>query len=279
MKHLKYILLACAGLLMTSCMNGDWDSVDTHYTRGNSAITETHVISIAQLKSNYATQLAQPYGMAEITDDIQIKGYVMANDNGGNVFSQIGLQDATDAIIIAIGDNGIYGYLPVGTEILVNLKGLYIGNYSYQTQVGTPYTDNKGKESVNRMSKIRWYQHFNYTNHTITPTIPLFDQSRITDANYLNENAGRVMTIKNVAFQQAGIKDYANRADVVNNNACERALVGLNENNIVVRTSVYADFAADKLPTGQVDITGLFTRYNNKWQIIIRQVSDVKAAN
>ena len=279
MKHLKYILLACAGLLMTSCMNGDWDSVDTHYTRGNSAITETHVISIAQLKSNYATQLAQPYGMAEITDDIQIKGYVMANDNGGNVFSQISLQDATGAIVIAISDNGIAGYLPVGTEILVNLKGLYIGNYGYQTQIGTPYSSERNQESVSRMSKIRWYQHFNYTNHTITPTIPLFDQSRITDANYLNENAGRVMTIKNVAFQQAGIKDYANRADVVNNNACERALVGLNENNIVVRTSVYSDFAADKLPTGQVDITGLFTRYNNKWQIIIRQVSDVKAAN
>lgn len=279
MKHLKYILLACAGLLMTSCMNGDWDSVDTHYTRGNSAITEPHVISIAQLKSNYATQLAQPYGIAEITDDIQIKGYVMANDNGGNVFSQISLQDATGAIVIAISDNGIAGYLPVGTEILVNLKGLYIGNYGYQTQIGTPYSSERNQESVSRMSKIRWYQHFNYTNHTITPTIPLFDQSRITDANYLNENAGRVMTIKNVAFQQAGIKDYANRADVVNNNACERALVGLNENNIVVRTSVYADFAADKLPTGQVDITGLFTRYNNKWQIIIRQVSDVKAAN
>lgn len=279
MKHLKYILLACAGLLMTSCMNGDWDSVDTHYTRGNSAITETHVISIAQLKSNYATQLAQPYGMAEITDDIQIKGYVMANDNGGNVFSQISLQDATGAIVIAISDNGIAGYLPVGAEILVNLKGLYIGNYGYQTQIGTPYSSERNQESVSRMSKIRWYQHFNYTNHTITPTIPLFDQSRITDANYLNENAGRVMTIKNVAFQQGGIKDYANRADVVNNNACERALVGLNENNIVVRTSVYADFAADKLPTGQVDITGLFTRYNNKWQIIIRQVSDVKAAN
>lgn len=279
MKHLKYILLACAGLLMTSCMNGDWDSVDTHYTRGNSAITETHVVSIAQLKSNYATQLAQPYGMAEITDDIQIKGYVMANDNGGNVFSQISLQDATGAIVIAISDNGIAGYLPVGTEILVNLKGLYIGNYGYQTQIGTPYSSERNQESVSRMSKIRWYQHFNYTNHTIIPTIPLFDQSRITDANYLSENAGRVMTIKNVAFQQAGIKDYANRADVVNNNACERALVGLNENNIVVRTSVYADFAADKLPTGQVDITGLFTRYNNKWQIIIRQVSDVKAAN
>ena len=279
MKHLKYILLACAGLLITSCMNGDWDSVDTHYTRGNSAITETHVISIAQLKSNYATQLAQPYGMAEITDDIQIKGYVMANDNGGNVFSQISLQDATGAIVIAISDNGIAGYLPVGTEILVNLKGLYIGNYGYQTQIGTLYSSERNQESVSRMSKIRWYQHFNYTNHTITPTIPLFDQSRITDANYLNENAGRVMTIKNVAFQQAGIKDYANRADVVNNNACERALVGLNENNIVVRTSVYADFAADKLPTGQVDITGLFTRYNDKWQIIIRQVSDVKAAN
>ena len=61
-----------------------------------------------------------------------------------------------------------------------------------------------------------------------------------------------------------------------NNNSCERALKGINANNLVVRTSTYADFAADTLPVSKVNITGVFTRYNNKWQVIIRSAKDVE---
>ena len=98
----------------------------------------------------------------------------------------------------------------------------------------------------------------------------------MTDADYLAANCGKLMTLKNVYFSDGGVKDYANKKDVVNNNCCERALKGLNSSNIVVRTSTYADFAADKLPVSEVNITGIFTRYNNKWQVIIRSAKDVE---
>ena len=87
------------------------------------------------------------------------------------------------------------------------------------------------------------------------------------------------MTIKGVTFTDGGQKVYSNKEDVINNNCCERALSGLSNYNIVVRTSTYADFAAEKLPSGKVNITGIFTRYNNKWQVIIRKASDVENAN
>lgn len=46
-------------------------------------------------------------------------------------------------------------------------------------------------------------------------------------------------------------------------------------NTVVVRTSGYARFANAILPDGAFDITGIFTRYNNVWQIIIRNTDDL----
>lgn len=53
--------------------------------------------------------------------------------------------------------------------------------------------------------------------------------------------------------------------------------------NVVIRTSTYADFAAMPLPYDatakkklSADITGIATRYNSTWQILIRKTSDIK---
>ena len=275
MKTIKYIILALCTLFV-GCMDGDWDTPNGGHSRGNAAIKETHVITIAQLKDKYKSQLSTAYGYAQVTEDLQIKAVMTGNDIEGNLFSQISLDDGTGAIIIGIGEGGINGYLPVGTEILVSLKDLYIGNYGYQPQIGTLYESAKGQTSVGRMARMRWDRHFTYTGRVKTVTPVEFDQNKMTDADYLAANCGKLMTLKNVYFSDGGVKDYANKKDVVNNNCCERALKGLNSSNIVVRTSTYADFAADKLPVSEVNITGIFTRYNNKWQVIIRSAKDVE---
>ena len=275
MKTIKYIILALCTLFV-GCMDGDWDAPNGGHSRGNAAIKETHVITIAQLKDKYKSQLSTAYGYAQVTEDLQIKAVVTGNDIEGNLFSQISLDDGTGAIIIGIGEGGINGYLPVGTEILISLKDLYIGNYGYQPQIGTLYESAKGQTSVGRMARMRWDRHFTYTGRVKTVTPVEFDQNKMTDADYLAANCGKLMTLKYVYFSDGGVKDYANKKDVVNNNCCERALKGLNSSNIVVRTSTYADFAADKLPVSEVNITGIFTRYNNKWQVIIRSAKDVE---
>jgi len=278
MKNIKYIMLALVCTLFTGCMDGNWDE-PTGYQRGNTAVPETNVMTIAQVKAKYQSTLSQTYGYTPVTDDIQIKAYVTGNDIEGNLFSQISLEDGTGAILVGINEGGINGYLPVGTEIIVNLKGLYIGCYGMQPQIGDKYLSAKGEISVGRMSKLLWDHQFKYTGKTATVSSTEFNQASLKDTQYLTDNAGKLMTIKGVTFADGGQKVYSNKADVVNNNCCERALSGLSSYNIVVRTSTYADFAAEKLPSGKVNITGIFTRYNNKWQVIIRKASDVENAN
>ena len=278
MKNIKYIMLALVCTLFTGCMDGNWDE-PTGFQRGNTAVPETNVMTIAQVKAKYQSTLAQTYGYAPVSDDIQIKAYVTGNDIEGNLFSQISLEDGTGAILVGINEGGINGYLPIGTEIIVNLKGLYIGCYGMQPQLGDKYLSAKGEISAGRMSKLLWDHQFKYTGKTVSVSATEFNQSSLKNAQYLTDNAGKLMTIKGVTFTDGGKKVYSNKEDVVNNNCCERTLNELDKNSIVVRTSTYADFAAETLPTGKVNITGVFTRYNNKWQVIIRKASDVENAN
>ena len=85
------------------------------------------------------------------------------------------------------------------------------------------------------------------------------------------------MTIKNVSFEGAdGKKVFATESEKDAANSVNRALTGINSNQLVVRTSTYADFAALPLPKGNVNITGIFTRFRNTWQILIRKKSDVQ---
>ena len=103
-----------------------------------------------------------------------------------------------------------------------------------------------------------------------------FDKTKLGDGNYMKENCGQLMTIHGVKFQGAnGKKVFAADKDKDAANSVNRALQGISSNQLVVRTSTYADFANKPLPQGDVDITGIFTRYNNTWQILIRQESDI----
>ena len=51
-----------------------------------------------------------------------------------------------------------------------------------------------------------------------------------------------------------------------------------NGNTLVVRTSNYANFKDDILPSGKVDVVGVMTMYATTWQLYLRDRNDVTAA-
>lgn len=63
MKKLKYTMMAAVCTLFASCMGDSYAEPDEHAPApyGNNELTETNVISIAQLKNNYATYIATDY--------------------------------------------------------------------------------------------------------------------------------------------------------------------------------------------------------------------------
>lgn len=290
MKNIKYLLmlvLACS--LFTGCMDDDWDTPNAEALNkayGNQEIAETNVITIGSLKEQYESVInASTNSYEQITEDVQIKGRVVGNDIGGNIYNEVSIDDGTGAILICISQGGLFSYLPVGQEIVVDLKGLYIGGYGKQAEIGMPYTNAKGNSYVSRMSRILWNKHFKLTGVADASKVVAkeFDLSKRTKEEYFTANNGKLMTIKNVEFTNAdGKTTFAPSEEKDAANSVNR---GLSQNgkpiatsSIVVRTSSYADFAAKQLPTGKLNITGVFTRYRTTWQILIRDERDIQPA-
>lgn len=290
MKNIKYLLmlvLACS--LFTGCMDDDWDTPNAEALNkayGNQEIAETNVITIGSLKEKYESVInASTNSYEQITKDVQIKGRVVGNDIGGNIYNEVSIDDGTGAILICISQGGLFSYLPVGQEIVVDLKGLYIGGYGKQAEIGMPYTNAKGNSYVSRMSRVLWNKHFKLTGVADASKVVAeeFDLSKRTKEEYFTANNGKLMTIKNVEFTNADGKTTFAPSD--EKDAANSVNRGLSQNgkpiatsSIVVRTSSYADFAAKQLPTGKLNITGVFTRYRTTWQILIRDERDIQPA-
>lgn len=285
MKRLRYIIMAMVATLMASCMGSDYAAPGLDPDNapwGNNEITETNVVSIADLKARYASTIASN-GYVKIEEDMQIKGVVTGNDYAGNIYQQIPVQDETGALVVGVSASALHGFLPEGQEILIDLKDLYIGGYGEQCQIGSVYTSpNTGKTGIGRMDRYTWQKHFRLIGEADVAKADAlaedFDPSKLTDADYMNANAGKLMTIRRVSFLNADGKSVFAPADgsvALTSNCANRALREYSSKNIVVRTSTYADFAQEVIPEGTKDIKGIFTRYYDTWQILLRSTDDI----
>ena len=274
---LSLLALSLSASLITSCMDGKWDVPTFEQPPyGNNDIKETNVINISQLKQMYP-KYAENYTCTLMDKEAQLKVYVTGNDVSGNLYNTIAVQDENgDAMIVAISENSIFGYLPVGQELLIETKGLYIGGYGSQPQIGQPYTNASGNTYVSRMSSSLWQSNFKIlpTKHAVT--IPAYTVDEFKKLN-IEADCGKLMTLKGVSIKGAdGTKTWASEAD-----AGTQTSVTLYFNELSstyeVYTSTYCKFANDVIPTGKMDITGIWKRYNKYWEVIIRDINDIKA--
>lgn len=288
MKKIKFIALAFLALTLGSCMGDGYADPDLTEKVpaspwGNNSLREKNVISIADLKTQFATIINSDNGYKQIEKDMMIKAVVTGNDVSGNIYNQVSVQDASGAIIIAINGSGLSGYLPVGQEILVNLKGLYIGSYKKLPQIGGVNTKlSDGSLGMGKIERAIWNEHFKILNpgeadaSTVVPEE--FDLTKLTDAAYMDANVGKLMTLKKVKFASANGTNVWAPDDSNTSLELIDAETGkkISSSNLVVRNSGYSKFANEVVPQGVFDITGIFTRYNNTWQIVLRSTDDLK---
>lgn len=298
MKKMKYIKFLVAALLLggiaTSCMDDDWnDPTGENAPFGNNNIVEDNskIISIKELKAKTVDKFEASVanGLVEITEDWQLKARVTGNDIQGNIYNEVAVEDESgEGLLICIQKGGLYGFLPVGQEILVNLKGLYIGLYGNNVQIGMPYTNSSGRTFPSRMAFNIWNEHFKILGTADASKVQPeeFDVTKLKDVAYIKSHRGKLMTLKNVEMAKAdGKLAWAPEADKDAGNGVSRTVKinGKAQSLMVVRSSSYADFAAKAMPTGKVNLTGIFTvyatnpsKYGYTWQILLRSDSDIE---
>ena len=272
----RYMFLAIAitSMGLTACMDKDWEApqFDEPLYGNNSIMKEEgdKVITIGELKEKYSSLInASSDGVKEITDDWQLQVVVNGNDEGGNLYKQISVQDPTGAIIVGINGSNLYPYMPVGQQLLINLKGLHIGGYRKQAQIGALYNG-----SIGRMDTDVWEQHVRLLKEgEIEAKVDTVDFDENADKYILS---GRIVKLSGVTISGEGTQVLApdDGSVTLSSNCANRLING--KSSLVLRTSSYSKFANRAIPKGKADVYGVCTRYNNTWQILMRTESDLQ---
>lgn len=266
-------LCAMAALAAASCQDRDWDKeIPSQHTIWNDTITEHNVISIADLKAQYKKAISGS-SFALVEDDIQIKAWITVNDEGGNLSQQLIVRDDSGYIIIGITEDSMYSYAHPGQVFLLNLKGLYIGGYGMNAQIGSPSMSSTNQsERIGRMTRYEWYKHVRFLSekHELDAAVK-FDPTWDMDAN-----SDKLVFVEGNFTEANGTAVLADPKLADAGNAVNRNFKTNDGKTVTIRTSCYSDFASMVMPKGKVRVTGAAIRYNtNSWQIQMRTGDDL----
>ena len=201
-----------------------------------------NVISIGDLKDEY------PGNAITIDSNYTIFGNITSEETNGNFYKEVFIQDLSGAIKLKLkASGGLY----IGDSVRINVQGLTMSDYGELIQLDNVDVDQQ-------VVKIA-------TEKFITPYEATISQLS------LSEDQSRLVKLNNVEFSELGMT----YADAVNLSTGSRTLSDCNGNIMSVRTSGYANFADDTLPSGNGSITGIFTIYNSEKQFVIRDINEV----
>ncbi len=216
-------------------------------------------ISIRELKERYAS-LKDP---EIIADDLIIKAVVVGNDESGNIYKQLYLEDYSGGINIGVDQNSMYASFQVGQEVFIQLKDLFVVRYGGELQIGMD------KTNANRIS---WNM---FNQKAFVHSWPNMEKAKpsLVKINELKDDmVNRLIEIQDIWFINAGKNAFTTNDATTNERIKDAA-----GNQIDIRTSNFSTFAKDLLPVGKGSIVGVLGRFNGSWQILLRTKNDVKS--
>jgi hypothetical protein len=229
------------------------------------------LVTVDQVKSLYSAELAKPWQSrtpVSIENNWAIKGVITGSDKkDGNLYKEAFLQDRTTGLrMLFDATSGLY----LGDSVIVNVKGLYLGDYGNFIQLGSvPYTDASSNLRVSGFNMDDHIFKFSIGNATIPQPANI---KQIKSADW----AGKLVKLENVQFEDNETGKTWADALVDPPAAANRNLTDCSGNTVIVRTSGYASFANLLLPSGKGSIVGIVTFFNSDYQLLVRDYSEVQ---
>ena len=205
------------------------------------------VLTVAQLRDLFQGQPVRFGG------DSSVYAVVTADEQNGNLYRNIYVQDHTGAIQLRLQNpGGLYQ----GDSIRIYLPGTVLSSYTGMLQLDSVDVDNNVVKQATQVYKA-----------PTTLTIP-----QITPG--LQGAQGHLVMLEKVQFvsEELGMT----YADPVNQQTQNRTLEDSLGNTIIVRTSGYADFAGQTLPTGRGSFVAVAGEFNGDMQLFIRNINEVQ---
>ena len=281
MKKIYILLALVSGLAATSCQNKGWeDDVYTDYTIWNKTLQEHNVISIQDLKTKFSSYITNQNQFTQITTDSMLRGVIICTDDGGNLTQQLVLQDGSREnpgfIIIGVNMNALYNYIQPGQEVLLSLKGLYIGGYGSNAQLGFPSKNAAGTERIGRMSQDDFWSRIKFLGAPDPSRIDTLDYDKVKNLSK-DQWAGCIVRVKGSITPKSTERwVLAAPEDADTGNGVTNTINLQGGGTLDLRTSTYSDFASYPIQKDHVyTIYGVLSRYNSGWQLGMRTMSDI----
>lgn len=280
-----YIIVSLFGLLsLNSCVDDDYSDPifeTPEFTVPDGGIVKT----IAELKKIYRDAnptASNPIMNADlfqvINEDIYVSGFVVSNDEFGNFYKNIVIQGELDGssegINISIGESDLNAKFAIGQKVFVKCKGLTLGLYGNNVQIGGGNYWYKFKEF--RLAPIlspAISEHI--FKDGVIQNVPV---KNVTIDNLSDDDRFTLITLENVQFKGADAGTTWGNVEGDHSEVFpfKSTLVeDENGNTLTVFTSNYSDFGSKLTPTGSGTITGILSAHNGEPQLVINSLSDV----
>ena len=190
-----------------------------------------------------------------VFDTASVYGIVTADEVSGNLYKMCFIQDRATGAAIELKLNSTSG-VRIGDSIRVYLKDVLFEKYHNLPQLSGFGPDGHIIILAN--------------NRPIEPALTTI--AGIKGGQYLCS----LVRLEDVQFTQTGT--FAESSESGNRYLVD-ATSPNNDDNFVVRTSNYANFAYDNLPEGPGSMVAIATIYNSTWQLIIRSKNEMEFEN
>ena len=250
-------------ILLLSCVK----TTDFEVPRTNCTQEVANLTSYKALQNMYLGEVMQ------IQENISIMGYVVSSDSSNNFFGELHVQDAqrspTAGMVIQMDLRDTHLNYPVGSHVIIQLKGLYLGIREDAIQLGSAFNV-FGNLSVGRIpaSKVQDHILVACNSAVITPTLT-------SVAELSDKLLHTLIQLDSLEFIPTDLgKFYAEPRE-----EALRVMIDCNKDELQLRNSGFADFQGEPLPEGNGSITGVLTKDGNDYQLVIRTLDDINFSN
>ncbi len=273
---LIFSLFILTSVTMTSCVKDDFDQPEVPDPCDvSSGLTPTSGLTVQHLLAEYPSfKVLDAAGeVREFPTDSNyvFEGVIVSSDEAGNFYKAIYVQDATGGLMLSIDGSNLFNDYKVGQTVHIKLSGLtcHYATGSYETEILEigygQFTDSHGQK-IGRIPSTVLPQFVK--NNSCPTTVTPIDIDMLSNDN---ANIGRLVRLSDVEF----VDNELDSTYAYTKTNTDRHIEDCNGNQIIVRNSGYANFAALQLPQGKGTITGVYTKYNGAVQFIIRDTTDV----
>jgi hypothetical protein len=256
-KSLIMIGMIGVSAILSSCVKQDFAEPEATIPSFSVPAGDT-LISIQELKAMHTIA----GHLDSIKNNYYIKGVVTGNDQYGNIYKTLYIQDSTGGIVISLNKTSLYNEYKQGQVLYVKCKNLVLGDYGGTPQIGAVYNGGTGQ-----LPEIAVPNHLfkDGMPGAVPSPVHIRTSTELADGS----NISKLVILDSCSFTEVG------KTFVADDITTDRALKLKDGTPVTVRTSNYAAFKNSIIPDGYGTVIGLLGTYNGSPQLVIRNINDV----